>query len=371
LKPEAGKINHNPKCTHQRMQIMNKKRVINLHLHMTILIIVVFLSILSETAQSASSAVIISYHRFGESGYPSTNIKLKQLDAHIKELKSGPYTVLPVTEIIEKLKAKKSLPDRTVGITIDDAYRSIYTEAWPKLKAANLPFTVFISTAHVDHGSIHHLTWNQIREMRAMGVDFGHHSVSHLHMPKATPTSITQEIEFANQRFEKELGLKPKLFAYPYGEASRTVKNLIKNAGFIAAFGQHSGVIDGTGDFTYLPRFSLNEKFGGMTRFRILANALSIPVRDMTPNDPLITVYNPPAIGFTVRGQLASPKADLSRLSCFLNHDGQGTKSSILGPRIEIRSQEPMPIGRTRLNCTMPTKQGRWRWFGHQFIRIK
>jgi len=350
---------------------MNNKKTNHLFGHIIPLTIGLFLCIFSEAVLAASSSVIVMYHRFGESEYPSTNIQLEQLDAHIKELKSGPYTVLPVTEIIEKIKANEDLPDRTVGITIDDAYRSIYTEAWPRFKAAGLPFTVFISTSHVDHGSNRHLTWDQIREMHRTGVDFGHHSNSHLHMPKASPTSIEQELKIANQRFKKELGLKPALFAYPYGETSQSVQSIIKKAEFIAAFGQHSGVIDSTSDFSYLPRFSLNERFGGIKRFNILANALSIPIQDMTPKDPLITVNNPPAIGFTLGGKLASPKADLRRLSCFLSHEDQGTKLSRLGPRIEIRGQSPMPIGRTRLNCTMPTKHGRWRWFGHQFVRIK
>jgi peptidoglycan/xylan/chitin deacetylase (PgdA/CDA1 family) len=207
--------------------------------------------------------------------------------------------------------------------------------------------------------------------MRGTGVDFGHHSVSHLHMPSASPTKIEMELEIANQRFKKELGLKPKLFAYPYGETSFVVQDIIKNAGFIAAFGQHSGVIHRTSDFSYLPRFSLNEKFGSINRFHVLANALPIPMQDMTPSDPLITVNNPPAIGFTVSEELATPNSDLSRLSCFLSHEDQAAKLSRLGPRIEIRSQKLMPIGRTRLNCTMPTNQGRWRWFGHQFVRIK
>ncbi len=349
---------------------MNKRKITRLYVQIIVLIIG-FLSIPSKTVQAASSAVIIMYHRFGESEYPSTNIQLTQLDAHIKELKSGSYTILPITEIVEKLKAKKSLPDRTVGISIDDAYHSIYTQAWPRLKAAGLPFTVFISTAHVDNGSKHHLTWDLIRKMRATGVDFGHHTVSHLHLAKTSPAIIKQELKVANERFEKELGSKPKLFAYPYGETSRAVLNIIKKAGFIAAFGQHSGVINSLSDFSYLPRFSLNEKFGGKSRFRVLVNALPILVKDITPSDPLITINNPPAIGFTLTGKLASPQANLSRLSCFLNHEGRVKDLSILGPRIEIRGQKPMPIGRTRLNCTMPTKQGRWRWFGHQFVRIK
>ena len=98
-------------------------------------------------AVAADSAVILMYHRFGEAQFPSTNIRLEQLDAHIKELKRGPYTVLPVAEIVSRIKSGKPLPDRTVGITVDDGFKSVYEEAWPRFERANLPFTVFISTS--------------------------------------------------------------------------------------------------------------------------------------------------------------------------------------------------------------------------------
>lgn len=326
---------------------------------------------ISQTTLAATSAVILMYHRFGETEYPSTNIKLEQFEAHIKELKSGPYTVLPVAEIIRKLKNGEVLAERTIGITIDDAYRSIYTEAWPRLKAAGLPFTVFVATAHVDHSSSRHLNWSQIREMQKDGVDFGHHSVSHLHMPKASAGSVAKEISIASARFEKELGAVPPLFAYPYGETTAAHREQVKNSGFIGAFGQHSGVVDAAGNSYYMPRFGLNEKFGGLERFRLIVNALSLPVRDMTPDDPLIGDNNPPAIGFTVIGNDPKLQKSLQRMACFLSHEGQRAEISLLGPRVEVRARQPLPVGRTRLNCTLPAKQGRWRWFGHQFIRLK
>ncbi len=339
--------------------------------YLTTLGLVLGLCLLSESVIAASSAVILMYHRFGESDYPSTNIRLQQLDQHIAELSSGGYRVLPVSEIIKSLKRGDALADRTVGITIDDAYLSIYTEAWPRLKAANLPFTVFTSTAHVDHRSQRNLSWDQIREMRASGVEFGHHSVSHLHMPQAALQDIKKEITIANNRFKRELGTVPELFAYPYGETSSATRQAVEDAGFIAAFGQHSGAMDATGDFYYLPRFSLNEKFGGADRFRLIVNALSLPTRDLTPTDPLIGTDNPPAIGFTVTGNLGAVQKGLDRISCFLSHEGQRAEISLLGPRVEVRARAALPIGRTRLNCTLPANDGRWRWFGHQFIRNK
>jgi len=317
-----------------------------------------------SAAEAASSAVVIMYHRFGEAEYPSTNTTLEQLDSHIAELTSGGYSVWPVEKIVTHLGAGRALPDRTVGITIDDGYRSIYTHAWPKFRAAGLPFTVFVATGHIDRGSSKHLTWDQIREMRDAGVSIGHHTVSHLHMPKATAARLDDEISGAHARFEKELGQKPALFAYPYGEASLAVSAKIKRAGFRAAFGQHSGVIGSTGDMFNLPRFAMNETYGDLARLRLAANALPLPVRDVTPANHMIGAANPPATGFTVAANIGS----LTTLSCFFSHAGKAQVAR-LSSRVEVRIDTAFPRGRTRLNCTMPTAEGRWRWYGRQFYR--
>jgi len=318
-------------------------------------------------AYGQTSAVIIMYHRFGESGYPTTNTTIQQLEQHITELKSGPYTVLPVEEIIDKFLAGTPLPRRTVGITIDDAYRSVYTQAWPRFKQAGIPFTVFTSTAYVDQDSPGHLSWEQIREMRAQGgVAIGHHTVTHLHMPMADEQRNRVEIDAALKRFKAELGITPQLFSYPYGETSLSGSALIRQAGFKAAFGQHSGVLGSINDAYNFPRFAMNEKYGDLARFRMAINAMALPVQDLTPKAHVVGKRNPPAIGFTLRGKLAN----ISQLACFTSHAGRA-RLEHLGPRIEVRIDKPFPTGRTRLNCTLPATEGRWRWLGRQFLKIE
>lgn len=314
-------------------------------------------------AASDSGAVVLMYHRFGEDRYPSTNTPLEQLDAHIAELKNGPYRVLPVADIIDTLRRGESLPDYAVGITIDDAYASTYTEAWPRLRRAGFPFTVFVATGPVDEGVTGMMTWDQIREMAAAGVTIGHHSVTHAHMAGRDASLNAGELEKAGARFADELGRRPRLFAYPYGETSLALIGQVRQAGFTAAFGQHSGALGGSGDFFYLPRFALNEKYGGLTRFRRLINTLVLPVADMVPEDPLIASPNPPAVGFTVGDGVGA----LDRLACFASHEGKVSVERLGGTRIEVRMTKPLPKGRTRLNCTLPTKSGRWRWLGRQF----
>jgi hypothetical protein len=172
------------------------------------------------------------------------------------------------------------------------------------------------------------------------------------------------DVARANARFAAELGRRPRLFAYPYGEASLEVAEVVRAAGFDAAFGQHSGVAWTGGELFYLPRFAMNEKYGDMARFRTAVNALPLAVTDLTPADPLIGADNPPAVGFTV----TVPAAGLGRLTCYASHSGRTRLERLAGGRVEVRMAAPMPRGRTRLNCTLPAVEaGRWHWFGRQY----
>ena len=314
-------------------------------------------------AWAAEGAVIVMYHRFGEDAYPSTNTRLDQLDAHIAELAHGGYTVRPVADIVAALKTGAPLPDRTVGITIDDAYASVYDHAWPRLRAAGLPFTVFVSSDAIDQGAGGMMNWDQIRELARAGVTIGHHAAAHAHMAGADPTANAADIARATRRLRAELGQAPTLFAYPYGEYSLALRDAIAVAGFSAAFGQHSGVAHAQSDMFALPRFALNERYGGLDRFTVVAQALPLPVADVTPSEPVLA-DNPPAFGFTVTADVG----DLGRLNCYASGAGATIVERLGARRIEVRIDEAFAPGRARINCTLPGPDGRWRWFGTQFL---
>lgn len=311
----------------------------------------------------ADSAVVLMYHRFGEDSYPSTNVRIEQFEAHIKELTEGPYTVLPVSEIAAALRSGKKLPDRTVGITVDDAYLSVYTEAWPRLKAAGLPFTLFVATDAVDKRFADMVSWGQIREMRRAGVEIAAHTASHLHMADAPDKVNTAEMERSLKRFQEELGERPALFAYPYGEASLATQEIVREFDFETAFGQHSGVAHSAGNLMYLPRFALNETYSALEDFILRLNTLPLPVSDVSPLDSLIRDKNPPLVGFTVDASIGS----LRGLACYHSQFGKADLEILGTHRVEIRFPEPFRAGRSRLNCTKPAGKGRWRWFGMQY----
>ena len=82
---------------------------------------------IAQNQDGVSYASVIMYHRFGEDRYPSTNTTIEQLEAHIAYLQDGNYNIMPLQEIII-FQSGQTVPDKTVAITIDDAYLSVYKQ---------------------------------------------------------------------------------------------------------------------------------------------------------------------------------------------------------------------------------------------------
>ena len=314
-------------------------------------------------ALAADSAVILQYHRFGEDSHPSTSVTIDQFEAHVAHLSEGGYVVLPVPEILAALGAGRPLPDRAIGITVDDATRSTFTEAWPRFEEAGFPFTVFVSTDAVDQGHRGIMSWDELRTLVAAGVTIGNHSAAHGQMWQGDDAENRADILHARRRLAEELDVDARLFAYPYGEWNTALRALVAELGFTAAFGQHSGVVAAHTDTLNLPRFALNQNYGAIDRFSLIAATLPLGARAATPAEQVLA-ENPPTVGFTVEPPLANRNA----LACYASGGVGATLEHGDGGRVEVRFDGPFPPGRARLNCTAPAGDGRWRWFGLQYV---
>ncbi len=328
----------------------------------SISLVFLFTNILSAS-EIKNSATIFMYHKFGVSKYPSTSVTINQLENHITELKKQKYNIRSLDFIVDTIINDGDLPNNTIGISIDDADKSFFEVGWPLFKKNNIPVTLFVTTGTIVENNKKYINWDQIRKLKEEGVTIGAHSHTHEHMPNLKLEEVRTEIETSNKIFLKELGEIPTLFAYPYGETTSEIINLIKEYKFKVAFGQHSGVINETSNMYYLPRFSLNEKYGEIDRVKFAANAKGIGIYDFIPINPTIE-QNPPFIGFSL---LDSNKAN--SLDCFI-FDSKGQVDREIykfNERIEIRLTRELSSGRSRMNCTVKGADGHWRWFGHQF----
>ncbi|MBL8628495.1 MAG: polysaccharide deacetylase family protein [Rhodospirillaceae bacterium] len=309
----------------------------------------------------STSAVVLMYHRFGEAKYPTTNTTLAQLDAHIAYLRQNTFNVVPLSDIVQALKDRKPLTPKTIAITIDDAYKSVFTEAFPRFKKAGFPFTVFVATEAVDKKYTDIMTWDDLRTLKAAGVSLEGHSHAHPHAPALSTDEVAQDLETMKARFKAELNIAPALYAHPYGEAGRADLEIVRKAGFDAAFGQNSGPVYAEGDMFLLPRFALNEHYGAMDRFQLVVNTKPLRAVDVQPSDPVLRDAKP-VLTFTVH----EPPGDLLGLSCF-GPRGERLNTSANKVAVTVTPTTPFPTGRARVNCTIKV-QNQWYWFGQEFL---
>lgn len=319
-----------------------------------------------SVTQAASSAVILMYHRFGESDQPLTNTTVVQLEDHITALQNGGYTIVSLADVLAALDGEISLPPRAVAITVDDAYRSFLMTGWPRFKAAGYSVTLFVATKSVNAGYSDFLTWDELRALQQEGVEIGAHSHGHGHYPLLSTTSLEQDLGQMAAAFDRALGTVPRVFAYPYGEAGLSDMAAVRAAGFQAGFGQHSGAVGPLANRFYLPRFALNEQYGAADRFRLVIGTLPLPVKSISPADPVLQSH--PS---TITLNLVSPPQNLKDVTCF-GPAGDPLQASVYTNSLSINPISSFPTGRVRLNCTLQSvdrsTQGRWHWFGWQMI---
>ncbi|MEC9346220.1 MAG: polysaccharide deacetylase family protein [Pseudomonadota bacterium] len=327
------------------------------------LLLAVLLAIaLVPPALAGHEAVVLMYHRFGEDDVPSTSIRLDQFEAHLEHLAHGGFTVWPLSRVVAALRDGSDIPDRTVAITVDDAYRSVATQGWPRLKARGWPMTLFVATDGVDQGQARIMNWDEIRALRDDGVEIGGHSAAHAHMAFLDPESQEADLKRSAERFSAELGAVPTIFAYPYGEYGVHLIESVRNAGYVSAFGQHSGVTSADRNPFDLPRFAMNEHYGTIDRFRLAVAARALPVTDATPVEIVAQAGTRPTYAFTV----ADGRTD--GIACYHSTSGEKVSLEIEGARVSFTAPGPLPKGRSRFNCTRPGPEGRWFWFGRQFV---
>jgi peptidoglycan/xylan/chitin deacetylase (PgdA/CDA1 family)/CelD/BcsL family acetyltransferase involved in cellulose biosynthesis len=95
-----------------------------------------------------------------------------------------------------------------------------------------------LGAADLEERSGKMLTWEQVRLMKAQGIDFGGHTVTHPFLSKLTRERGAWEVAECKRRIEEELQLPVEHFAYPNGreeDFGNWNKEVIRAAGYRAA----------------------------------------------------------------------------------------------------------------------------------------
>lgn len=95
------------------------------------------------------------------------------------------------------------------------------------------------------------LYWQEVQEMKAGGITFGAHTVTHPILSHMPIQDAIQEIAASKQRIEEQVNSAVRLFAYPNGgenDFNDHVKTAVRELGFLGAVTTIGGVNDATSD---------------------------------------------------------------------------------------------------------------------------
>ena len=326
-------------------------------------------------AEGADNAVILLYHHVSDSTPASTSVTPATFEQHLQYLADG-YNVISLEQAIDQLKSAKPLPQNAVVITFDDGYRNIYDNARPILARYKMPYTVFINPRQIGKYDTQ-LTWQQVLEMQETDARFANHTAHHRHLLERTVeesqsdwlAGIEQDIRESEAMLKNKLGYSLQYLAYPYGEYNGDIQRLISKLGFVG-FGQHSGAIYSGSDFTALPRFPATGIYANLDTLKIKINSLALPVTStsaLKSGAGRVVMSNAQAPGnfsFTFSGE----DVLATQLSCYFAN--AALPVSIDNHRVTVTLVQRLPVGRSRVNCTAPSRAqtGRYYWYSQPWF---
>jgi peptidoglycan/xylan/chitin deacetylase (PgdA/CDA1 family) len=321
------------------------------------------------STKNDKEVVCFIYHRFGDSRYPSTNVSVKDFEIHLKYLVENDFQVLTFSQAIAYLQSEQP-PKKTAVITIDDGYKGFFTYALPLLKKYDIPATLFINTKTVGGGD--YMTWEELKDVVKHNVEIGNHTHSHdyfLNLPETSRyKTFKDEIDLSQSIIKKNLDLEPIVFSYPYGEFDVEMKKIVKQAGFVAAAAQNSGVMYTGSDIFQCPRFPMSEAYSSEKQFVEKTSMHALQILDQSPKAFVLKEENPPVLTLTL------PVGDLNlkQLQCFVQGgecELEVSKTTGESATISLRARKPLGARRRTLyTLTFRDNQGKWYWFSHLWI---
>jgi peptidoglycan/xylan/chitin deacetylase (PgdA/CDA1 family) len=334
-----------------------------------------WLFLLMFCAAPASAAVILQYHHVSDQTPRTTSVTAAEFKAQMQHLKDQNFKVVPLDRLIGQLQRGEALADDEVAITFDDGFANVFTTARPILKAFGFPYTMFLSPALIDQQQGPVLSWQQVKTMQQEGVIIANHSSYHhrLAVPNPAETKaqwrarVKADILLAEQQLEQQLGVKRKWLAYPYGDFSAELEQLVNELGFIG-IGQQSGAVGPGVSLTRIPRYPSSSQFAALQHFMPKLKTLALPVTDYSKADPVSSV-NPPTL------QLSVDTKDFAadRLQCFFN--GKAIPIRIIAQQgqsltFSTQATAPLKLQHNRYNCTAPSRQkkGYFYWFSQPWV---
>ncbi len=256
---------------------------------------------------------ILMYHEITASpmlpGYLS--VRPEDFALQLGYLTSGGFASLRSADLAQLRQPGGALPARPVVLTFDDGFADVHERALPLLAGHGVTGTVFVTTGWIaDECSPRAarpawfgkpgsgmLSWTQIEEIAAAGIEIGAHTLTHPALDQLSPAALRSELQDSKHLLEDRLGMAVTGMSYPFGYSSRRVHAAAASAGYSYACAVANRLSSESDDQFSLPRVTIG-RATSLSRFARILRAGSLP--------PEFLAYRAMTSGWSVVRQVRS-----------------------------------------------------------------
>lgn len=141
---------------------------------------------------------------------------------------------------------------KTLAVTFDDGFASVFERAEPILSALGLVATVFVPTSFMscedplswegieawsrspDAHELRCMSWPTLGSLADRGWEIGSHTRSHPHLMRLSDDALRAELRESREQIAEQMTRACRSIAYPYGEADDRVARMAEQAGYSA-----------------------------------------------------------------------------------------------------------------------------------------
>ncbi|MEP7286731.1 MAG: polysaccharide deacetylase family protein [Chloroflexota bacterium] len=175
---------------------------------------------------------IFVYHHIDNHTSP-WDVRTARFEEQLTYLMENDYQTISMEAYSNAIQNGEALPAKPVILTFDDGFDDAYNVAFPLLKQYGMTGTFYVITGRV--GQPGYLTWDQITEMHAAGMEIGGHTIHHPFLTQLPTLDAFREILGSRLDLEAHLKSPVTTFAYPYNDHNFQTVAMAALAGYRSA----------------------------------------------------------------------------------------------------------------------------------------